>query len=96
MASVVVSATQIAVASESSELKLLDFVDNSEFIVKKIIKFESQQRVVSLAASLQFSCIAVGMIDSIVLIQIPSGEQTVIKVSQSGKKSTIIWTVSFM
>lgn len=97
MAAVVVSASQIAVASESSEIKLLDYdAEEGEFMIKKTIKFASDQRVVSLAASLKFSCLAVGMVDSITLVQLPSGQQSLIKVPQNGNKPTIVWTVLFV
>ncbi|KAI6182425.1 Cirhin [Aphelenchoides bicaudatus] len=96
IAVVTLSASQIAVASESSEVKLLEFDASGDFSTKKTIKFDSEQRVVSLAASLKLSCLAVGFIDSITLIQVPSGQQSVIRVSQNVDKATVIWSLLFV
>jgi hypothetical protein len=95
VAAVTLSASQIAVASESSEVKLVEFDAQYEYTIKKTIKFGSDQRVVCLAASLKLSSLAVGLIDSISIVQIPSCQQSVIKVSQNANKSTVIWSMVF-
>lgn len=95
VASVTISASQIAVASESSEVKLIEFDSEYDFIVRKTIKFGFDQRVISLAASLKLSCLAVGLVDSVVIVQIPSCQQSVIRISQNANKSTIIWCLVF-
>jgi hypothetical protein len=70
--------------------------ENEEFATKKTIKFRSEQRVVSLAASLKLSCVAVGLIDSIVLVQVPSGQQSTIVIPQNANMSTVVWCFLFL
>jgi hypothetical protein len=69
---------------------------NDEFFIKKTINFPSNQSVISLSASDELQCVAVGLVGLIKLIFVDSGEQKDIIIAEENEKATIIWTVLFV
>ncbi|CAD5206331.1 unnamed protein product [Bursaphelenchus okinawaensis] len=96
IASAALSVTQVVVATESSELKFLEFDKDDQMEVKKTVVLNSDQRVTALAMSPKRSLLAVGLVNSLIFLNIETNKQNFVHVPAHNNKNTVVWSLVFL